>query len=82
MKDRLLTDVLLVDNNALSFGFHLDNGVPVMTWNGESEDAELLFLCNYLLDLNKNPDLVEANRQKLRLRGITTVTKTNVAGTV
>lgn len=32
--DRQPKNVLLVDNSVLSFGWALENGVPVMPWNG------------------------------------------------
>lgn len=32
--DRQPESVLLIDNSVLSFGWALENGVPVMSWNG------------------------------------------------
>lgn len=48
VKDRRLSDVLLLDNSPISFGFNLDNGVPVLTWTGNPDDEELPYLAQYL----------------------------------
>ena len=39
VKDRQLSKVLLLDNSAVSFGFNLDNGIPVTTWRGDPNDC-------------------------------------------
>jgi len=36
--NRNLKDMVLLDNTATSFGFHLDNGVPILTYDNDPED--------------------------------------------
>jgi CTD small phosphatase-like protein 2 len=36
--NRSLKDMVLLDNTAMSFGFHLDNGVPILTYDNDPED--------------------------------------------
>jgi CTD small phosphatase-like protein 2 len=36
--NRSLKDMVLVDNTAMSFGFHLENGVPILTYDNDPED--------------------------------------------
>ena len=43
-----LKDILIVDNAAYSFGFHIDNGVPIVPYYDDCEDEELKHLISYL----------------------------------
>jgi TFIIF-interacting CTD phosphatase-like protein len=44
--------MIIVDNSIMSFGFDLDNGVPIQSFMGtEDEDKELLFLIPFLEDI-------------------------------
>ena len=38
LKDRKLQDIVIVDNLVHSFGFQLDNGVPILEWQNDSKD--------------------------------------------
>ena len=55
-----LKDIILVDNAVYSFGFQLDNGIPIFPyWKGK-DDKQLLYLKEYLKSIaNKEiiPDL-------------------------
>ena len=44
LKDRALTDMIIVDNLAHSFGFQVDNGIPILEFRGQEGDQELLYL--------------------------------------
>jgi len=48
IKNRNLNDILLVDNAAYSFGFQIDNGIPIIPYYNDKSDCELLSLINYL----------------------------------
>ena len=73
IKNRSLKDIVLLDNSVLSFGNNLGHGVPISTYNGETDDKELLFVQNYLTELSQAEDLEEYNRQQLKLEEITTL---------
>jgi len=45
---RNMKDIIIVDNNSLSYQFQYENGIQVTTWIGNAEDEELL---NALLPL-------------------------------
>eukprot|EP00353_Schmidingerella_taraikaensis_P008644 CAMPEP_0185577010 /NCGR_PEP_ID=MMETSP0434-20130131/7809_1 /TAXON_ID=626734 ORGANISM="Favella taraikaensis, Strain Fe Narragansett Bay" /NCGR_SAMPLE_ID=MMETSP0434 /ASSEMBLY_ACC=CAM_ASM_000379 /LENGTH=65 /DNA_ID=CAMNT_0028194447 /DNA_START=356 /DNA_END=553 /DNA_ORIENTATION=- len=44
IKNRDLKDVILVDNSVYSFGFQLDNGVPIIPYFNDPTDQELVYL--------------------------------------
>ncbi|CAD8137321.1 unnamed protein product [Paramecium octaurelia] len=62
-----LKDILIVDNLAHSFGFQIENGIPILEWYSDQNDQELKYLIDYLMDAVKYPDLREYNTKKLRL---------------
>jgi Dullard-like phosphatase family protein len=67
LADRDLKEMLIVDNSVLSFAFQLANGIPILAYDGETEDEELLTLANYLEMLFDQPDIVAANEQFIGL---------------
>jgi CTD small phosphatase-like protein 2 len=49
IKDRVLDRMIIVDNSILSFGFQIDNGVPICAFFANNvDDKELLYLITYL----------------------------------
>mmetsp|Transcript_16185 Transcript_16185/g.15573 ORF Transcript_16185/g.15573 Transcript_16185/m.15573 type:complete len:103 (-) Transcript_16185:98-406(-) len=49
ISDRDPEHIIIVDNSILSFGFQLDNGVPICAFfNYNTQDQELLYLLSYL----------------------------------
>jgi len=67
IKNRELKDMIIVDNLAHSFGFQIDNGVPILEFHDDKNDKELKYLCNYLIEGCTFEDLREYNRKKLKL---------------
>ena len=67
IKNRELKDMIIVDNLVHSFGFQLDNGVPILEFINDSSDMELRYLADYLLKGHYYSDLRDYNREKLRL---------------
>ena len=67
IKNRELKDMIIVDNLAHSFGFQIDNGVPILEFHNDKNDKELKYLCNYLIEASTSEDLREFNKKKLRL---------------
>ncbi len=43
-KCRSLSDLVLVDNAVYSFGYQLENGIPIIPFYDDKEDEELLHL--------------------------------------
>lgn len=58
-----LKKVLFVDNFILSFAANLKNGIPVVDFLGNKQDCELLKVANYVIQLAKEQDLMEANEE-------------------
>ena len=67
-ENRDLKDVVIVDNAVYSFGFQLDNGVPIIPYYDNPHDEELLHLSYYLKCLANCEDVREQNRQAFQLR--------------
>lgn len=44
IKNRTLNNVLIVDNLAHSFGFQIENGIPILEWYDDANDKELKYL--------------------------------------
>jgi CTD small phosphatase-like protein 2 len=67
IKNRELKNTLIVDNLAHSFGFQIENGVPILEWHNEEKDMELFYLTNYLKEAANYEDVRIFNRQRLKL---------------
>lgn len=50
VKNKDLKHMILVDNLAHSFGFQIDNGVPILEWHNDKNDTELKQLMPYLIE--------------------------------
>ena len=48
IKNRMLKDILVLDNNCLSFAFNINNGVPILPFYDNTSDEELKHLTFYL----------------------------------
>jgi len=70
IRGRDLKDVVLVDNLLHSFGFQLENGVPILEFIDNRKDEELKHLATYLLEACKYEDIRQFNKEKLRLKEI------------
>jgi Dullard-like phosphatase family protein len=66
--NRRIQDIVIVDNAAYSFGYQLDNGIPIISWHDDPYDKELFNLMNYLKILAQAEDVREVNRQIFHLR--------------
>lgn len=69
--NRPLKDVILVDNAAYSYGFQKANGVPIIPFYNSKEDAELLFLTEFLLALEPLQDVRPTIREVFKLEQYT-----------
>lgn len=68
IKNRSLKDLVIVDNAVYSFGFQLDNGIPIIPFYNNPEDEELLHLVNYINCLAHFEDIREQNARAFQLR--------------
>ena len=70
ISDRDIKDIVIVDNLSHSFGFQIENGIPILEWKFHKKDQELLFLKDYLIEAYQSSDFRDFNKEKLRLRDI------------
>ena len=65
IKNRELKNIIIVDNLVHSFGFQIDNGIPIVEWHNDKKDTELKYLTDYLIEAAFVDDIREFNRKKL-----------------
>ena len=65
--NRHLRDILIVDNASYSFGYQLDNGIPIIPFYNDKNDKELLHLVQYLKCVIDSEDVREQNRKAFQL---------------
>ena len=66
--NRNLKDMIIVDNAAYSFGYQLDNGIPIVSWHDDPFDKELYNLIDYVQALAAVDDIRDVNEQTFHLR--------------
>ncbi len=67
LTNRLMQDLIIVDNNAYSFGYQVDNGIPIISWYKDMNDRELYNLIDYIKVLSLAKDIRLAYRPTFRL---------------
>ncbi|CAD8196949.1 unnamed protein product [Paramecium pentaurelia] len=67
LRDVDLKNIIIVDNLTHSFGFQLENGIPILEWTDDEKDQELKYLVDYLIEASQYEDVRDYNRQKLKL---------------
>ena len=70
IKNKEVTDMVLIDHMCHSFAAQLDNGIPIIPWEGDPYDIEMKYLSNYLVKLNNFQDLRVGNRMFLKLEDL------------
>ncbi|CAD8091095.1 unnamed protein product [Paramecium sonneborni] len=65
--NKQIKNMLIVDNLTHSFGFQIDNGIPILEWHNDKNDQELKYLATYLMEAADQEDLGVFNKNKLRL---------------
>lgn len=50
-KDWDLKDIVIVDNAAYSFGFNVNNGIPILSYYEGENDKELLLISDFLISI-------------------------------
>lgn len=65
-----LKDLILIDNSVQSFGFQLDNGIPILSYYSDANDEEFHHLIPYLKKLADADDVRPLIRKTFGLRKI------------
>ncbi|EGR29951.1 NLI interacting factor-like phosphatase family protein, putative [Ichthyophthirius multifiliis] len=68
IKDKDIKKMAIVDNLSHSYGFQIENGIPILEWKGDQKDEELKYLINYLINLSRQDDVRIYNQKKLKLK--------------
>jgi RNA polymerase II subunit A small phosphatase-like protein len=55
--NRSLKDMIIIDNNPISFICNKDNGIPILTWHNNQSDCELKKMIPFLEYLSKVDDV-------------------------
>ena len=69
--NRSLQDSVLVDNAAYSFGYQVENGIPIAPYYDNKEDQELKHLIPYLKSMLNVRDVRDVNKQTFKLQSYT-----------
>lgn len=64
---RDLKRTVIVDNSPQAFGFHIDNGIPIVSWFEDKNDRELYKLIPFLKKISKADDVRPLIRQRFKL---------------
>lgn len=64
--DRKPENLILIDNALYSYGFHIENGVPIIPFYENKQDKELLSLKLYIEGLRFAKDVREINRKTFK----------------
>jgi CTD small phosphatase-like protein 2 len=67
---RDINKVIIVDNSPHVFGYHLDNGIPILSWFDDPNDKELELLLPILNDLNNTDNVQPKLKEKYKLQEI------------
>ena len=62
-----MKDILIVDNSAYSFGFNVNNGIPILSYYEGENDWELLDLIDFLISIKNDSDLWISIQQKYKM---------------
>ena len=60
--------MLIVDNSVHSFGFQLENGIPLVPFYDDPQDQELIHLSSYVMSLANAREMVEMNGTTFNLK--------------
>ena len=62
--NKSLNDIIIVDNAVYSFGYQLDNGIPIIPYYDDKQnDEELMHLVYYFNCIFNSPDIRVQNRK-------------------
>jgi len=67
LANRDLKDVVIVDNAVYSFGYQLENGIPIIPFYFNKKDQELKSLLSFLKSFYFAKDVRDVNRKTFKL---------------
>jgi len=67
LENRSIKYIIIVDNKVLSFALHFTNGIPVINYEGNKNDKELVVLTAYLQSFLKVKDVREKIKENFKL---------------
>ena len=62
--------MVIVDHKITSYCLHLDNGIPILPWNGNPDDDELQPLMEFLISIAEEIDLRKPLREHFDLKNL------------
>ena len=62
-----MIDIIIVDNASYSFGYQIDNGLPILPYYDNKNDIELKNLISYLKSIHHVKDVREVNKKMLKI---------------
>lgn len=65
--NREMEDLIIVDNAVYSFGFQLNNGIPIIPYYDDPDDEELFHLVPFLEILADASDIRDKNKEAFQL---------------
>ena len=71
--------MVLVDNASYSFGFQIDNGIPIVPFYNSKDDVELINLKRYQKDLAQEKDVRDLNKRHFQFRNVIDKENVNLA---
>lgn len=60
-------EIIIVDSNSFALCSKIDNVVPLISWQGDENDCEMIFLSEYLSKLWDCEDVREINRKYFQM---------------
>ena len=68
--DLTLDDILIVDNMIYSFAFNLENGIPILNYEGDKNDIEMIHVIKHLKHMKNFSNLRVENEKVYQLNMI------------
>ncbi|CAD8142595.1 unnamed protein product [Paramecium octaurelia] len=66
LEGRNLESMALVDNSAYCYFLQPDNGIPIIPFEDNKKDKELIFLTDYLIKCEKHPNWLEHHKHHFK----------------
>ncbi len=62
-----MSDIILVDNAAYSFGFQINNGIPIIPFYDNKNDLELKHFTNFMKSIHNVKDIRDVLKKTLKI---------------